>query len=151
MSKFSDEEVTVRNEFFDQIGAGYQTIGKHDWKGDKGKDSWWIFRYKDKIEQASKLYFARKAELAEEVAKKDAEGNPVRSGTGYDPDMTKLNKYEHDLKVASEVEVGLDLKKRFFVPKDIPALNPDEWKVVWPYIANQSEVEAHMMKEADKE
>lgn len=147
MGKFSEEEVKVKNDFFDRMGAAFQTIGKHKWDGDKGKDSYWVFKYKDKLEQASKPYFEAKKEAVEWVAQKNDKGEPVRAGTGYQPDMTKVSEYEAQIEAINEIEVSVGIKKRFFDPKSktFSDLSPDEWAVIMPFLANPDEIEAEMM------
>ena len=150
MSKFSDEKVMVKNAFVEESKDSLATIGKHDWRGDKGKDAWWVYRYKDAMKQAHDRFGEVKNQEIETVlAARDMDGNPEKVPGGYNIDKEKIPEFNERLNEIMGIEVDLGLNKRIFDPKDavFKTLNPDELAFMRPYCANWTEIQAEMEKD----
>ena len=150
MGKFSDEKVVVKNVFVEESKDSLVTIGKHDWRGDKGKDAWWIYRYKDAIKQAHDRFTEVKNQEIENIlAARDEKGEPEKVPGGYNINKEKIPEFNERLTEIMEIEVDLDMNKRFFDPKDavFKTLNPDELALIRPYVANWNEIQSEMEKD----
>lgn len=150
MGKFSDEKVTVTNAFVEETKDSLLTIGKHDWRGDKGKDAWWCYRYKDAMKQAHERFGELKNQEIENIlAARDENGEPEKVPGGYNINKERIPEFNERLTEIMEIEVDLGLNKRIFDPKDavFRTLNPDELAFMRPYCSNWNEIQAEMEKD----